>query len=88
MKLIQFSGYWDSWFGSPRIAIVFCLSLSFVLLFCVVLSKNVACHKKNHRLKHRHRSHMPVIQANLTQTGDSVVLSRLMLLKTNLVGHQ
>lgn len=58
---------------------MFCLSLSFVLLFCVVPSKNVACHKKeNHRIEHRCRSHKPVIQASLTQTGDFAVLTRLM----------
>lgn len=51
----------------PGIAPELFLSLSFVLQFCVVLSKNVAGHKKaNHRLEHKHRSLSPVVQAGLT----------------------
>lgn len=44
-----------------------------------MLSINVAFHnRENHRIEQRHRSHKPVIQASLPQTGDLMVLARLM----------
>lgn len=41
--------------------------LSFVLLFCIVLSESTICHKKeNDRVEHRHRPYKPVVRASLT----------------------
>lgn len=52
------------WWNQTIPFIHFC---SFLFLFCVMLSKSAACHKKkNHRIEHRYRSHQPVVWASFT----------------------
>lgn len=52
------------WWNQTIPLIHFC---SFLFLFCVMLSKSAACHKKkNYRIEHRYRSHQPVVWASFT----------------------
>ena len=58
--------------------------LSFVLLFCVVLSKSVVCHKKeNHGVEHRHSRPYNLLLQPPSLTCEFGVLTRLASTRTN-----